>query len=84
MFKEAWRLVSGKRYRTLSIGYLLVLTDLQHHFSSSEDTSTMPFGNNAQEKFIIYNASCYHSEDKITLTEKCAMLVSILPKCKLF
>ena len=73
-FEEACRLISGKKYQTLSVGYI-VLIGLNHHLSRSVSTESQ----SRIEKILnqsLRNAYDYHVNDKIDYEQKYAMLVS--------
>jgi hypothetical protein len=71
-FEEACRLICGRRYQTLSVGYI-VLVGLDYHLSKTDGV---------QNKIQIIlnkslrNAYDYHVSDKIDYEQKYAMLVS--------
>jgi len=74
-FEDACRLISGKRYPTLSVGYL-ILVGLQNHLSKI--TSTNPQRKKIETilKKSLFNAYQYHVNDKVSCLQKYAMMVS--------
>ncbi len=73
-FEQACRLISGKRYQTLSVGFI-VLVGLNHHLSHSDSDGAQ----NKIEKILnqsLRNAYDYHINDKIDDEQTYAMAVS--------
>jgi hypothetical protein len=74
IFEQACRLISGKRYQTLSVGFI-ILVGLDHHLFHSG-------GDGAQNKIetilnqSLHDAYDYHINDKIDYEQKYAMPVS--------
>jgi hypothetical protein len=78
-FEEACRLISGKKYQTLSVAFM-VLIGLEHHLSQSTVTRSQ----NAIESTLkqsLFEAFSYHVEDKISSDQKRAMMVCIFLSC---
>lgn len=73
-FEEACRLISGRRYQTLSIGYL-ILVGLEYHLCQPKDVG--PLG---EIEFILrkslYDSFRYHVNDKVNFDQKRSMMVS--------
>ena len=73
-FEDACRLVSGKKYQTLSVGYLVLI--------GLENTLTKPLGTGPQAEIelilrqSLYTAFRYHISDKVNTVQKNAMMVS--------
>ena len=78
-FEEACCLISGKKYQTLSIAFM-VLIGLEHHLSQSTATCSQ----NSIESTLkqsLYEAYRYHVHDKISSNQRRAMMVRNLIYC---
>ena len=73
IFEEACRLVSGRKYQTLSIGYL-VLIGLEHHLSQTITNERQATLETIIRKSL-FDAYKHHINDKINSIQKKAMMV---------
>ena len=73
-FEEASQLISGRKYQTLSLGYL-ILVGLERHLSQPKGTEQL-----AEIEFSLrqslYDAFRYHIKNKVNFTQRKSMLVS--------
>lgn len=73
-FEEACRIISGKKYQTLSIGYL-VLVGLEHHLNQPVEPGPQAAIELILKKSL-YAAYRYHMNDKVTFEQKYSMMAS--------
>ncbi|CAF4092138.1 unnamed protein product [Rotaria sp. Silwood2] len=74
IFEQACCLISGKKYQTISIGYV-VLVGLQHHLSRYTATGVQRKIEMIIKKSLL-DAYHYHVNDKVSSVQKYAMMVS--------